>query len=109
MLKLLIEKIRELLQPHSKNVVVYLWEFSKEEITKEEQKTYVEWKDVLAVELKKIKNQMLSLHQLTRSIKDKDDLLRNQWALNELYKIFNRLNILINPELYTIKEENTQK
>lgn len=100
----LLTYLLNLLQPKNNEVVVYLWEFTKEQVTKEDTKIYLEWKDVLWIELKFIKNRLLSLYQAVRKCKTADERLDIQSRIDEQYKAFNRLNIIVNPELYMKKD-----
>lgn len=108
MIDFLIKFLSKFKQQEEKSVVVYLWEFTKEEITQEDNKTYLKWKNVLAIELKKVKNRLLSLYQLVRSAKNEQERIEIQARINEVYSQFNRINIIVNPQMYMIKKNDTK-
>lgn len=83
-----------------KQIIVYLWEFQKQEIDKSQRETYLLWKDVLAIELIHIKNRLISLYQQVRTCKTEEERISIQAKINERYWDFNRINMIINPEDY---------
>lgn len=89
----------------NKEIIVKIWEFEKKEITKEDQKIYLSWKDVLWVELKYLHNRLLTYYQKIRFAKI-EELPIIQANINELYYNWNRLNIIVNPEMYMSSQQD---